>query len=116
MRHAPIQVGIAVVLSLGIAGLFPLEGLARGAWGRASSGHSTPRSRGGSADAGEATRRRRMAKRERQGRPVSVEEVLLAQAFQFEALVNILEQRGLLTREEVVAEIKRLHEKAGAVR
>jgi hypothetical protein len=57
-----------------------------------------------------------MAKRESRGRPVSVEEVLLAQAFQFEALVNILEQRKLITRDEVVAEIRRLHEKAGTVR
>ena len=57
-----------------------------------------------------------VARRESRRQAVSVEEVLLAQAFQFEALVNILEQRGGITRDEVVAEIKRLNEKAGTVK
>ena len=47
---------------------------------------------------------------------LAVEIARLAQAFQFEALVNILEQRGVITRDEVVAEIKRLNEKAGTVK
>ena len=57
-----------------------------------------------------------MAERGSRRQAVSVEEVLLAQAFQFEALVNILEQRGVITRDQVVAEIKRLNEKAGTVK
>ncbi len=44
---------------------------------------------------------------------VSLEEVVLAQAFEFEALINVMERHGLITREEVLAEIKLLNEKAG---
>ncbi len=54
-----------------------------------------------------------MAKPMSRKQAVSVEEVVLAQAFEFEALINVLERHGLITREEVLAEIKLLNEKAG---
>jgi hypothetical protein len=44
---------------------------------------------------------------------VSLEEVVVAQAFEFEALLNVLERRDLIKRTEVLEEIKRLREKAG---
>jgi hypothetical protein len=39
---------------------------------------------------------------------VPLEEVVLAQAFQLEALLNVLERQGLLKKTEVLEEIKRL--------
>ncbi len=42
---------------------------------------------------------------------VSLEEVVVAQAFEFEALLNVLERRGLVPKAEVLAEISRLREK-----
>ena len=42
---------------------------------------------------------------------VSLEEVALAQAIEQEALVNILVEKGLIDKEELVGEIKRLKEK-----
>ena len=42
---------------------------------------------------------------------VPLEDVVLAQAFQLEALLNVLERHGLLRKAEVLEEIKRL--KAG---
>ncbi len=47
---------------------------------------------------------------------VSLEEVVVAQAFEFEALLNVLERRGLVPRPEVLEEIKRLREKASKAR
>lgn len=41
---------------------------------------------------------------------VPVEEDVLAQAFQLEALVSVLEQRGVIMMVEVLEEIKRLKE------
>ncbi len=41
---------------------------------------------------------------------VSLEEVVGAQAFEFEALLNVLERRSVITRGEVLEEIKRLKE------
>jgi hypothetical protein len=43
---------------------------------------------------------------------VLVEEVVLAQAFEFEALLNMLERSGLIARGEVLEESKRMQEKA----
>ncbi len=43
---------------------------------------------------------------------VPLEEVVLAQAFEFEALLNVLERRGLVPRAEVLEEIKRLRAQA----
>ena len=49
-----------------------------------------------------------MAKRtDRQGQ-TSVEEVLLGQALELEALLNVLERKGILNRGEIVEEMKRL--------
>ncbi len=42
---------------------------------------------------------------------VSLEEVALAQAIEQEALVNILEKKGLIDKEELLEEIKRLKKK-----
>jgi len=39
---------------------------------------------------------------------VPLEEVVLAQAFQLEALMNVLERHGLLKKAEVLEEIARL--------
>ena len=39
---------------------------------------------------------------------VPLEEVVLAQAFQLEALMDVLERHGLLKKAEVLEEIKRL--------
>jgi len=39
---------------------------------------------------------------------VPLEEVVLAQAFQLEALLNVLERQGLLRKAEVLAEITQL--------
>ncbi len=42
---------------------------------------------------------------------VSVEEVLLANEIQDEALVNLLMKKGLIDKEELLEEIKRLKKK-----
>jgi hypothetical protein len=42
---------------------------------------------------------------------VPVEEVVLAQAFQLEALLNVLERKGIITKAEVLEEIKALQAK-----
>jgi hypothetical protein len=39
---------------------------------------------------------------------VPLEEVVLAQVFQLEALLNVLERKGVITKAEVLEEIKRL--------
>ncbi len=43
---------------------------------------------------------------------VPLEEVVLAQAFELEALMNVLERRGLITKSAVLEEIKRLRAQA----
>ncbi len=43
---------------------------------------------------------------------VPLEEVVLAQAFELEALMNFLERRGLIPKAEVLEEIKRLRARA----
>jgi hypothetical protein len=43
----------------------------------------------------------------------SFEEVLVATVFQQEAMMNLLERKGLLTRAEVMQEILELKKKAG---
>ncbi len=47
---------------------------------------------------------------------VSLEEVVVAQAFEFEALLNVLERRRVITRGEVFEEIKRLKEQTPKAR
>ena len=41
-------------------------------------------------------------------KPVSIEELMLANTFSISALMNVLEKKGLVSREEVVAEVDRL--------
>ena len=45
------------------------------------------------------------------GQAVPLEDVVLAQAFQLEALMNVLERHGLLRKAEVLEEIKALQAK-----
>ena len=47
---------------------------------------------------------------------VPLEEVVLAQAFQLEALMNVLERRGIIKKAAVLEEITRLREKAPSAR
>ncbi len=47
---------------------------------------------------------------------VPLGEVVLAQAFELEALMNVLERRGLITKAAVLEEIKQLREKAAKAR
>lgn len=42
------------------------------------------------------------------GETVTVEELTLSNSFEIAALVTVLERKGLLTREEVIAAIKEL--------
>ena len=49
-----------------------------------------------------------MAKRTDRPGQTSVEEVLLGQALELEALLNVLERKGILNRGEIVEEMKRL--------
>jgi hypothetical protein len=39
---------------------------------------------------------------------VDLKELVLSEVIQMEALINVLESKGILTREEVLEEIKRL--------
>ncbi len=43
---------------------------------------------------------------------VPLEDVVLAQAFQLEALLNVLERRGVVWKAEVLEELKRLKAKS----
>ena len=52
-----------------------------------------------------------MAKALDSSQAVPLEEVVLAQAFQLQALLNVLERHGLLNKTEVLAEIKALQAK-----
>ena len=49
-----------------------------------------------------------MAKAMSDKQALPLEEVVLAQAFEVEALLNVLERRGLVPRAEVLEAIKRL--------
>ena len=42
---------------------------------------------------------------------VSLEELLISNIYQKEAIVNLLHEKGILDKEEVLKEIKRLREK-----
>ena len=47
------------------------------------------------------------------GQPtVPLENVVLAQAYELEALLNVLDRKGFLTKAEVWDEVKRLRERA----
>ena len=47
---------------------------------------------------------------------VPLEEVVLAQAFQLEALLNVLERKGIITKAEVLEEMKALQAKTPKAR
>ncbi len=47
---------------------------------------------------------------------VPLDEVVLAQAFELEALMNVLERKGIVAKAAVLEEIKRLREKAAKAR
>ena len=47
---------------------------------------------------------------------VPLEEVVLAQAFQLEALMNVLERKGVIGKAEVLEEIKQRREKSATAR
>ncbi len=49
-----------------------------------------------------------MAKASGRKGAVPLEEVVLAQAYELEALMNVLERKGLITKGAVLEEIKRL--------
>jgi hypothetical protein len=53
-----------------------------------------------------------MAKPMAPGSTVPLEDVVLAQPFEFEALLNVLERRGVHKPAEVLEEIKRLRKAA----
>lgn len=44
---------------------------------------------------------------------VSLEELLISNIYQQEAIVNLLHEKGILNKEEVLKEIKRLKQKNG---
>ena len=49
-------------------------------------------------------------------RAVPLEEVVLAQAFQIEALLNVLDRKGVITKAEVLEEMKALQAKTPKAR
>ncbi len=49
-----------------------------------------------------------VAKQGEQRQAVPLEEVVLAQSFELEALLNVLDRKGLIVKAEVLEEIKRL--------
>jgi len=53
-----------------------------------------------------------MAKAMSSKEAVPLEEVVLAQAFELEALMNVLERKGVIRKAEVLEEIKRLRARA----
>ncbi len=57
-----------------------------------------------------------MAKQMGGKQAVPLEEVVLAQAFELEALMNILERKGLITKGAVLEEIKRLRARTPEVK
>ena len=57
-----------------------------------------------------------MAQLPNERQTVPLEDVVLAQAFQLEALLNVLERKGVAKKTEVLEEIKRLKLKTPAGR
>lgn len=53
-----------------------------------------------------------MAKKLARKEIVSIEELVVSNVYTQEALVNLLVKKGVLTREELLAEIQRLREEA----
>ncbi len=66
--------------------------------------------------AGEDSRRLSKAKAVRGKTTVRLEEVVIAQSFELEAMMNVLEQKGLVTKAEILEKLKRLRAKTGTDR
>ena len=49
-----------------------------------------------------------MAKKEYLGDSVPLEDVVMSNVFTQEAIINLLEKKGLVTKEEVMEEMKRI--------
>ncbi|MDD3294452.1 MAG: hypothetical protein PHG20_07180 [Geobacteraceae bacterium] len=49
-----------------------------------------------------------MAKQLEKAETLTLEELAISNSFEIAALVSVLERKGLLTREEVIEEIKRM--------
>ncbi len=56
----------------------------------------------------DSEREANMAKKLDPKETVNLKELVLSEVIQLEALINILESKGILTREEVLEEIKRV--------
>ena len=54
-----------------------------------------------------------MSKKEESTEEVSVEEILMSQAYAIQAIINVLEKKGILTREEIFDEIQAIEEEVG---
>ena len=52
-----------------------------------------------------------MAEKLEQKETVTFEELLISNMYEQEALINILEKKGLISKAELLAELKRLHDK-----
>ena len=52
-----------------------------------------------------------MAKKEYLGDSVPLEDVVMSNVFTQEAIINLFEKKGLVTKEEVMEEMKRIMEK-----
>jgi hypothetical protein len=46
---------------------------------------------------------------------INLEDVVISSSYEISAMFNILERKGLITREEVVEEVKRIREELGKV-
>lgn len=55
-----------------------------------------------------------MAERLDENQTVTLDELAISNSFEIAALVNVLERKGILTSQEVLAEIKRLREQANS--
>jgi hypothetical protein len=53
-----------------------------------------------------------MAERLDQDQTVTLEELAISNSFEIAALVNVLERKGILTSQEVLAEIKMLRQQS----
>ncbi len=59
-----------------------------------------------------AVRERRMVKESSRQGTATLEELVMAQALEIEALMNILERKGFISKSAVLEEMKRLRELA----
>jgi hypothetical protein len=57
-----------------------------------------------------------MAEREKSSELVTLQELAVSSAYEIAAIVAVLEQKGILTRAEVLDQVTRLRDKSGRVR